>query len=248
MFEPGPLQGDDRPPMFSPSGGSAPGCIEETTMTPDERTLLTQFLSDLGQTQGVAKDSEAASMIDNAIRANPDSAYVLVQHALLADQALHDAQAQIAQLKAQNQPPPQPSSFLGGAGLGPSVAQPQYQGQAQSSWGQAAQQPPQPQQSFFGGGPFAGGGPFSGGGGGLGSFLRTAGTTAAGVAGGEMLFSGLSGLFGGHHGGGFGGFGGGGFGGGGETVINNYNDDGGYDDRGGGYDGDNGDRGGDDYS
>jgi hypothetical protein len=213
-------------------------------MTPDERTLLTQFLSDLGQTQGVAKDTEAASMIDNAIRSNPDSAYVLVQHALLADQALHDAQAQIAQLKAQMPPPQQSSSFLGGAGLGPSVAPPQYQGQPQSSWGQAAQQPP-PQPSFFGGGPFAGGGPFSGGGGGLGSFLRTAGTTAAGVAGGEMLFSGLSGLFGGHHGG----WGGGGFGGGGETIINNYNDDdGGYDDRGGGYDGDNGDRGGDDYS
>ena len=218
-------------------------------MTPDERTLLTQFLSDLGQTQGVAKDTEAASMIDTAIRANPDSAYVLVQHALLADQALHDAQAQIAQLKAQVQPPQQPSSFLGGAGLGPSVAQ----SQPQSSWGQAAQQPPQ-QQSFFGGGPFAGGGPFSGGGGGLGSFLRTAGTAAAGVAGGEMLFSGLSGLFGGHRGfggfGGGGGWGGGGFGGGGggETIINNYNDDGGGYDNGGGYDGDNGDRGGDDYS
>jgi hypothetical protein len=215
-------------------------------MTPEERTLLTQFLNDLGQTQGVAKDPEAASMIDNAIRSNPDSAYVLVQHALLADQALHDAQAQIAQLKAQMPPPQQPSSFLGGAGLGPSVAQPQYQQQPQSPWGQAAQQPPPPQPSFFGGGPFAGGGPFSGGGGGLGSFLRSAGTTAAGVAGGEMLFSGLSGLFGGHHGGGFGGGGWGG-GGGGETIINNYNDDGGYD-NGGGYDGDNGDRGGDDYS
>ena len=217
-------------------------------MTPDERTLLTQFLNDLGQTQGVAKDQEAASMIDNAIRSNPDSAYVLVQHALLADQALHDAQAQIAQLKAQAQQgqPQGQSSFLGGGGLGPSVAQPQYQQPPQSPWGQAAQQPPQQQQSFFGGGPFAGGGPFSGGGGGLGSFLRSAGTTAAGVAGGEMLFSGLSGLFGGHHGGGFGGFGGGG--GGGETIINNYNDDGGgYEDR-GSYDSDNGDRGGDDYS
>jgi len=220
-------------------------------MTPDERTLLTQFIGDLAQTKGVSKDQEAASMIDNAIRSNPDSAYVLVQHALLADQALHDAQAQIAQLKAQAQQgqPQGQSSFFGGAGLGPSVAQPQYQQQPpQTPWGQAAQQPPPQQQSFFGGGPFAGGGPFSGGGGGLGSFLRSAGTTAAGVAGGEMLFSGLSGLFGGHHGGGFGGFGGGGgWGGGGETIINNYNDDsGGFDD--GGYDSDNGDRNGDDYS
>jgi hypothetical protein len=62
-----------------------------------------------------------------------------------------------------------------------------------------------------------------GGGGGLGSFLRTAGTTAAGVVAGDMLFSSLSGLFGGHHGG-FGGFGGG-YGGPTENVvINNYND------------------------
>ncbi|RZL57648.1 MAG: DUF2076 family protein, partial [Sphingomonas sp.] len=64
------------------------------------------------------------------------------------------------------------------------------------------------------------------GGGGLGSFLRSAGTTAAGVAGGEMLFSGLSDLFGGHHNGGFGG-GGQGFLGAPEenVVINNYGDD-----------------------
>jgi len=201
-------------------------------MTPEERTLLTQFLNDLGQTQGAAKDQEAASMIDTAIRSNPDGAYVLVQHALLADQALHQAQAQIVQLQSQlqqAQPPQGQPSFLGGAGLGPSVAQPQ------SPWGQAAQQPPPQQQSFFGGGPFAGGGPLSGGGG-LGSFLRTAGTTAAGVAGAEMLCSGLSGLFGGHHG--FGGFGGGGWGGGENVTINNFDDGGGYD----------GDPGGDDYS
>jgi hypothetical protein len=203
-------------------------------MTPDERTLLTQFLGDLSQAQGVVKDRDAAAMIDDTIRRYPDSAYVLVQHAILADQALVQAQAQIADLQAQLQNAQQPSSFLGGAGLGPRVAQPQ------SPWGQAAQQPQPQSQPFFGGG----GGLFSGGGG-LGSFLRNAGTTAAGVAGGEMLFSGLSGLFGGHSGGGFGGFGGGGGGwGGGENVtINNYGDG-----DGGGYDGDDGDRGGDDYS
>jgi len=185
-------------------------------MTPDERTLLTQFLGDLARAQGVAKDQEAAQMIDNAIRANPDSGYVLVQHALMADQALHQAQAQIAQLQAQlqqaAQPSPQPS-FLGG-GLGQTMAPPPQQG----PWGQ--QPPPQPQ-------PYYGSGPFSSGGG-LGSFLRSAGTMAAGVAGGELLFSGLSGMFGGHGGGFGGGFGGGGFGGGGTenvTTINNYNDD-----------------------
>ena len=210
-------------------------------MTPEERSLLNQFLSDLGKTQGVAKDAEAAQMIDQAFRSNPDASYVLTQHALLADQALHNAQAQIADLQEQLrqlQPAPQPSSFLGGGGLGPRVAQPQYQNQSQ--WAQAAQQPQH--------GGFFGGGPFSGQQSGLGSFLRSAGTTAAGVAGGAFLFEGLSNLFGGGHG--FGGGYGGGWGGGpSENVtINNYGD-GGYDD-GGGFDdpGTAGDIGGDDYS
>ena len=212
-------------------------------MTPEERTLLTQFLTDLTQARGVAKDPEAASMIENAVRANPDGAYVLVQHALLADQALHQAQGQISQLQQQlQQSQPQPSSsFFGGAGLGPRTAQPDYQTQSQTPWGQAAAPPPAQSQPFFGGGQPSGGlgGIFGGGGGGLGSFLRTAGTTAAGVAGGEMLFSGLSNIFGGHHGGGFGGggFGGGGWGGGPEVenvTINEYGDG----DGGGGYDDD----------
>jgi hypothetical protein len=214
-------------------------------MTPDERNLLTQFLSDLSKTQGVAKDPEAAQMIDQTVRSNPDAAYVLTQHALIADQALHQAQGQIQQLQEQLQqlqPRPQPASFFGG----PRPAQPQA-----SPWAQAAQPPPPPPYPQQGGGLF-GGGPLSGQQSGLGSFLQSAGTTAAGVAGGAFLFEGLSNLFGGHHGfggGGFGGgFGGGGFGGGPmeeNVTINNYGDD---DDR--GYDdpGTSGDIGGDDYS
>lgn len=208
-------------------------------MTPEERSLLSQFLSDLGKTSGVAKDAEAARMIDNAFRSNPDASYVLTQHALLADQALHQAQQQIDQMQDELnrlQPAPQSSSFLAGGGLGPRVAQPQ------SQWAQAAQ----PQYAPQGGG-FFGGGPFSGQQSGLGSFLRSAGTTAAGVAGGAFLFEGLSNLFGGGHGFGGGGFGGGGGWSGGENVtINNYGSD-----DGGGYGGDPGtsdDIGGDDYS
>ena len=217
-------------------------------MTPDERNLLTQFLTDLSKTQGVAKDPEAAQMIDQTVRANPDAAYVLTQHALIADQALHQAQAQIQQLQdqlQQMQPQPQPASFFGGGGPRP-APQP-------SPWAQAAQPPPQqypPQYPPQQGGGLFGGGPLSGQQSGLGSFLQSAGTTAAGVAGGAFLFEGLSNLFGGHHGfggGGFGGgFGGGGFGGGEENVtINNYGDDDnrGYDDP-----GTSGDIGGDDYS
>jgi hypothetical protein len=224
-------------------------------MTPDERNLLNQFLSDLNKTQGVAKDAEAAQMIETAFKANPDAPYVLTQHALLADQALHQAQQQIEALQAElqrAQPAPQQGqsggSFFGGAGLGPSVAQPQSGGQApwvqaaqpqygQPQYGQPQYAPPPPQ-----GGGFFGGGPFSGQRSGLGSFLQTAGTTAAGVAGGAFLFEGLSNLFGGGHG-----FGGGGFGGAPveNVTINNYGDDsGGYDDD----PGTSGDIGGDDYS
>jgi len=203
-------------------------------MTPDERTLLQRFLQDLVQTRGGAKDTEADTLINQALRTSPDAAYVLVQHAILSDQALQAAQEQIADLQDQlrnTAPPQQSSSFLG----------------RPSPWAQAAQQPAPPQPSGY-----MGPGPFNSGGG-LGSFLRSAGTTAAGVAGGALLFEGLSGLFGGHGGGFGGGFGGGGFGGGGfggggfgggapvENITNNYYDDNddrddGGNDQGGGWD------------
>lgn len=166
-------------------------------MTPDERVLLTGFLQDLAQARSGAKDPEAASLISQAMNGNPDAPYLLVQHTIVADQALHAAQARIADLEAQlrrAQAPAQPTSFLGAGG---------------SPWG-APSGPTGVPQTSAPYGPPAAPGPFSPGGG-LGSFLRTAGTTAAGVAGGEMLFHGLSGLFGG--GGGMFGAGGGMFGG-----------------------------------
>ncbi len=197
-------------------------------MTPDERALLTRFLSDLAQVRGAAQDPEAAALINQAVASQPDAAYLLVQHSLLADQALHTAQERIADLEDQlRAPAPQPAqtSFLGGAA---SRSQPQSSAYAPSY--QTAV-PPTQGSGFFGGGPPAAPG-------GFGSFLRNVGTTAAGVAGGEFLFSGLSNLFGGGHSGGFfgGGYGGGGYGQPMENVtINNYGDDNG-DDGGGGDD------------
>ena len=186
-------------------------------MTPDERQLLTRFLQDLAQTRTGPKDPEAASLISQAINSNPDAPYLLVQHTILSDEALKAAQDRIAELESQLAGGrEEPRSFLGG-GWRP--------GQGSTAV------PPTGQPGYA-----APGGPFSSGGG-LGSFLRSAGTTAAGVAGGEMLFQGLSGLFGGHHGM----FGGGGYGYGApveETVVNNYyddfsSDDGGWNDGGG---------------
>jgi hypothetical protein len=146
-------------------------------MTPDERNMLQQFIGDLSQTRGTAKDPEADAMIHQALQANPDAAYLLVQHAILADQALHAAQAQIEQLQAEVGQPAQSVSFLGGA---PSPA-PQYQPSPYEPPAYGDSRPPPS-------------GPFSANSG-LGGFLRTAGTMAAGVAGGEFLAQGLSNLF-----------------------------------------------------
>jgi hypothetical protein len=216
-------------------------------MTPQERDLLTRFLDDLARSNPGPKDREAADQIERALASNPDAAYVLVQHAILSDQALNAAQRRIADLEAQLAPPqPEAPSFLGaafgkapsnppGAPLGAGTGVPPV-----NPYGQPAYAPAQP--AWGAGQP----GPFSGGGG-LGSFLRNAGTTAAGVAGGAFLFEGLSNMFGGHRG-----FGEGyGFAPSETTIINEYGDGdvGGRDFADGpSYDSDNGDISGDDYS
>lgn len=198
-------------------------------MTPDERQLLTRFLQDLDGARGVPKDQEADGLIRQTLAANPDGAYWLVQHAILADQSLHAAQARIAELEGQLREMP----YRGAAPAAAASFLPPPQGQA-SPWGQPAQPDyASPPLDYASAPPPQRPGLFSAQSG-LGSFLRNAGTTAAGVAGGEMLFSGLSDLFGGRHGGGAM------FGGGQglvdqpeETIVNNYYDSGddGDDDR-----------------
>jgi uncharacterized protein len=84
-------------------------------VTPDERSLLQTFLTDLSQTGSVSKDPEADAMIEAAVRSNPNAVYLLVQHAILADQALHAAQAQ---LQSQNTAQPATSFLSPWAGQG----------------------------------------------------------------------------------------------------------------------------------
>lgn len=188
-------------------------------MTPDEKTLLTSFLDDLAAKPAVSKDAEAAALISDRVGRNPDAAYLLVQHAIVSDRALHAAQARIAELESQlrQQQAPVPSP------------QPSFTSSFAGPWGPSPAAPAASAPSAFSSG------------GGLGSFLRQAGTTAAGVAGGEFLFEGLSNMFGGHRDYGGGGFGGQGFLGGGQenVTINNYgdsNDDGGLFDNGSSFD------------
>ncbi|HEY4029020.1 MAG TPA: DUF2076 family protein [Caulobacteraceae bacterium] len=134
-------------------------------MTPDERNILQAFLADLAETPAAARDPEADAMIQQAMQRNPAAAYLLVQHAILSDQALHAAQAQLqAQQQAQPaisflpQPAPSASPWAGPQGA--------------------------PVQSS----PFAANS-------GLGSFLRSAGQMAAGVAAGDLLAQGISNIF-----------------------------------------------------
>ncbi len=196
-------------------------------MTPDERTMLGGFLQDLVQARGGLKDAEAASLIDQAIKSNPDAAYLLVQHAILADQALHGAQARVAELEAQlrdRQGTPQ-GGFLGSSSPWARTAPPPPQS-AQPQYAPAYAPAPAPAQP--GPGLFGTGGAQPGG---FGTFLRSAGTMAAGVAGGSLIADALGGMFGGHRGGFGGGFGGPEI----ENVtINEYGDQG----MGGGFDSD----------
>ncbi|MGI8745832.1 MAG: DUF2076 domain-containing protein [Bryobacteraceae bacterium] len=185
-------------------------------MTPQERSLIDDLANKIAQANVGQKDTEAESLIQQEIGSRPDSLYKLVQTVLVQNMALEQAKAQIAGLQqkaasAQSHPSG-PTSFLG------------------SLFGShSAPAPPPPQPAppgTYAPGPAA---PAAAGGGS--SFLRSAATTAAGVAAGALAFEGIESLLhGGLGGGGFGhqsGMGSGFLGGAGqpgETVINNYYD------------------------
>jgi hypothetical protein len=141
-------------------------------------------------------------MIQKAVASQPDAAYLLVQRALLQQQALDNAKAEIANLQRQLQGGAQSAGrFLDPNAWGNSTGQRQqtqaYDTQA-ASQGYPQQQYQQPYQqpslssrasNFFRGGM---------GGGGMGGALGSIASTAAGVAAGAFLFQGLGNLLG-HH-------------------------------------------------
>jgi hypothetical protein len=179
-------------------------------MSPQENQLLQDFLNQLVQVRGVARDPEADAMIRQAVSSQPDAAYLLVQRALLQEQALNNAKAQIAALQQQvntsqraggNAAP----SFLNDASAWGNNARsaplnaygnPLASSPAQAA-GAGAQQATQPaayaQPAGLPQAVAARPSPFGGG-----SFLGTMAATAAGVAGGAFLFQGIGNLMG-HH-------------------------------------------------
>ncbi len=193
-------------------------------MTPQERDLLTTLLARLKNAGGQPKDPEADGLIRQAMTEQPDASYYLAQTVLIQDLSLHNAQNQIAELEkqltdAQQAARPAPTSFLGSL-FGTRPAQPAAPPPGAGSvpqagpWARAPQvaaaPPAQPYAQPYGqpypqggpGQPMGAGGGFMGGGGGLmgggGGFLRSAATTAAGIAGGALLFQGIESLFGQH--------------------------------------------------
>jgi len=170
-------------------------------MTPQEQDLITQLLARLKQTDVQGKDAEAEALIKAGVAAQPDVPYLLVQTVLIQNMTLEAAQARITELEQQlaaaQQAAAKPTSFLGGrtgsVPASPAAAPPQA---SPSPWGSRQPAAPPPAQAW--GTPAGGMGPGMGMGGG-GGFLRNAMATAAGVAGGALLFQGISSMFGGHN-------------------------------------------------
>ena len=158
-------------------------------MTPQERDMITDLFRRLREADTAPRDAEADELIRRQIAEHAGAAYLLTQTVIVQEHALTNAQARIEELQRQlaaASRPAESGSFLGGlfgSSKRPAPPPPQPQPQPQSGpWG--PQQPYQP-------GPW--GAPQQPAGGG---FLQSALTTAVGVAGGALLFEGVSHMFG----------------------------------------------------
>jgi uncharacterized protein len=207
-------------------------------MNADEKQLLTALFERIRTASAAPRDAEAEAFIATALHEQPYAPYILAQAVIVQEQALKMADAKLHELEtklaAAEQQKSQETSFLGGIGAslfggaktasGVPATGPAPQPQAAPNpWGQARPAPgpaytPAPGYAPTPGYAPAPGYPAPAGG----SFLSSALSTAAGVAGGALLFEGVSSLFRGGMGYGSA-FGGGGFGNagfGGQPVVN----------------------------
>ncbi len=173
-------------------------------MTPDERRLITDLFDRMRSFGGPEKDREAEALINQSVRAVPDAPYMLVQSVLVQEQALEAANGRVQELEERvraledggSSRAQSSGSFLGGLfGTGRPAIPPRssvpeigsratpyaYGNQPQGAQpGPQSQPPPQPAPAASGG------------------FMRSALTTAAGVAGGMLLADSIRGMLGGH--------------------------------------------------
>lgn len=161
-------------------------------MNAQEAQMLQSFLDSLVQVRGVTKDREAEALIARAVSQQPDAAYLLVQRALLQDQAIEAAQARLAELERQvtqlqstgaKAPAAASSSFLSGGGWGRqasvAAAAPARDVSVTGQPLPAARLAPAQAAAAA---------PARGG---AGSFLPAMAATAAGVVGGAFLYQGI---------------------------------------------------------
>jgi hypothetical protein len=176
-------------------------------MTSEEHDLITGLFNRLKTADTQQHDAEADDLIRQSVASQPGTPYQLVQTLLVQEHALMNAQSRIKALERQvaaaAAPQAQPAGHSGGflAGLFGGSSNPapaNIPPQSLPAAAPVAANPPYPSTVNL---------PASAGGG----FLRGALTTAAGVAGGALLFQGIEDLLG-HRSGAFGsGLGGGGF-------------------------------------
>ena len=164
-------------------------------MTAQEQQLIAQLFQSLRQQAYQTKDADADAAIRQQMAQQPDAAYWLTQRVLLLEQALQQAQQQLADL--QNQPPqsgflPRNPDIQFGRGNSASFTPAAYPANA------AAPAPANWRERWFGAAPSAPVAPPPAAPSAGGSFLGNAAASAAGVAGGMLLFNGLNNMFG-HH-------------------------------------------------
>ena len=70
-------------------------------MNRDEREQLVRFLEQLTQAQAVRKDDEADALICSACARQADAAYLLVQRAMLLEQAVQSSKGEIDRLQSE---------------------------------------------------------------------------------------------------------------------------------------------------
>ncbi len=164
-------------------------------MTSQEQQLIEQLFQSLRQQAYQAKDADADAAIRQHMAQQPDAAYWLAQRVLILEQALQQAQQQLADL--QNQPPrsgflPSNPDIQFGRGNSASFTPAAYPANA------PAPAPANWRERWFGAAPNAAPAPMPAPASTGGSFLGNAAASAAGVAGGMLLFNGLNNMFG-HH-------------------------------------------------
>ncbi len=204
-------------------------------MNADEQNLLSNLLDRTRQAADTPRDPEAERFILNQIKSQPSAPYLLAQAVIVQEDGLNACHERIQALEAQvkdlqNAPPTQPQSggLLGsifGSSQSAQSSQPSP-GRFSGPWGSGTAPqdgyPPQGQQPQAGRWAAPPQPQAQGGG-----FLQGALSTAAGVAGGALMFEGIKNMMGGNSL-----FGGPGAGtgsapqtGASETVINNYYSD-----------------------